>query len=238
MRSAKMKAVVAALSICACGAAVSPASATPFVDIRASWSARLDPLYPSAAGIALSCSGDAVGGATGCGGNLSLNTTVTTSQHLSAAFSGGIVLTNTTTDYVGGYVYLATGFSAFNPGGPGVGLSIDDPLTQGARFTSSVGGAGVGDFHSCSIGVYGQSGSVFSPTTCGVSSPDSSQSHAYFDVSTLAPGSSLNVPYSIMIDYDFTVSPAEPPADSGVPEPASAAVLLAGLVGLRLRKRR
>jgi hypothetical protein len=41
-----------------------------------------------------------------------------------------------------------------------------------------------------------------------------------------------------LIDCDFIVPRSDPPADEGVPEPASAAVLLAGLVGLRVRKRR
>jgi hypothetical protein len=237
MRLSKVKAAVALTTLVTAAGAALPAAAAPYVDIRARWSANVDPLYPLPADIAVSCYGDAGGGSTGCGGNLSLNTPVTTSGHLSATFSGGVVLTNTSNDDFTGYVSLSTDFSAFNPGGPGIGVSIDDALTEGARFRSSVSGEGVLDIHSCSVGLYGQSGAVYSPTACGVSSPDSSQSHAFFTITSLAPGESIEAPYSMSIDCDFIIPPPEPPADSGVPEPASAGVLLAGLLGLRLKKR-
>lgn len=234
MRSAKLKAVVAALLTTA--AFATPALATPYIDIRSNFGVYEDPLYQVPAGVAISCSGDATSIGNGCGGQISLSTTVTESGHLSASFDGALVITNTTDGMIDAPLAFHTYFSAFNPGGPGIGISIDDPLTEGAQFRSSQSGKGIGDSHSCSIGLYGASGSIYSPTSCGVFSPDSSETSFSENLASLAPGASLEIPYLLQIDADFIVSAGDPP--NGVPEPASALVVLSGLGGLWLRRRR
>jgi hypothetical protein len=233
MRSAKLKAAVAA-ALLTTVAFAAPALATPYVDIRSNFGVYEDPLYTAPAGVAISCSGDASAITNGCGGGISLSTTVTDSAHLSASFHGGLVITNTTNAIIDAYLSFHTYFSAFNPGGPNVGISIDDPLTEGARFSSSQSGEGIGDSHSCSIGLYGESGRVFSPTTCGVGAPDSSDYHFAENLANLAPGASMTIPYLLQIDADFILPPGDP---NRVPEPASALVLLSGVAGLYLKRR-
>jgi hypothetical protein len=238
MRLAKLKVTVAAATMLAGVIAAMPASATPYVGIRGFWS--VGPLYPYPIpdGIAISCSGHATASGMSCSDSVSLSATVTTSGHQEVTSSGGVVVTNTTDHMLAGTLFLGTGFSAFNPGGPNVGIHIDDPVLEAASFHSSIGGRGTGDSHSCSVGFLGESGRVFSPTDCGVGSPDSSDLQYSVDLSTLVPQDSITFSYLIDIACDFIIPPpVQPPADEGVPEPASAGVLLAGLLGLRFRKR-
>jgi hypothetical protein len=218
--------------------AAQAAQATPFISISSVWSVNVDPFYNPTipAGFEVSCYGSAYsGGGQSCYATASIGQPVTASAHLATTVLSGVVFTNNTNGYLSGFIDVFTGFSAFNPGGPDVGISIDDATTQGARFSSGVRGPGVGDFHDCSIGIYGESGTVFTPTSCGVSSPDSSQSDFTFDLSTIAPMSSIMLPYELSIVSDFFI-PVQPPG--GVPEPAAVLVMLSGLLAMRFVSRR
>jgi hypothetical protein len=198
-----------------------PASSTPFVDVKADWQVSLTSALPN--GISLSCFGSAVGIPNGCSDSGLLNTTVNSSEHLSVSILSGIVVKNTTTQTIGGSLSFVTNFSAFNPGGAPIGLGIDDPATQDAMFSSSVSGEEVGDLHNCSIGFEGYSAPAgfFTPTTCGVNSPDSSSHNFSIDLASIAPGQSEQIPYQISISADFVI-----------PEPASISILAIGLIGI------
>src|SRR5262249_33709365 len=149
---------------------------------------------------------------------------------------GGIILTNTSTHAINGFVDLGVSFSAFNPGGPGVGIGIDDALTQAASFTSGVGGDGeVGDRHSCSVGFLGQSGAGYSPTTCGVNWPDSSFSHTGRELNDFLPGMQMLFTWGASISATFDLGEA-PPAE-GVPEPRGVFLFAVGLLALLVLRR-
>lgn len=211
---------------------VTRVEAAPFVDIRALVYVGASSWYPPSTGISLGCYGDATG-TDSCALSASLYSTVSTSTTLTANASGGVVITNTTDHVINDWLTLATDESAFNPGGPGVGIGIADALTQGARFRSSVSGMGVGDSHSCAIGIFGNEGTLFSPTTCGVGSPDSSPGSFSIELNGFDPGEQMFLPYSVSITAEFTMPP---PAN--VPTPGSAWMLLAGLASLACAGRR
>ena len=228
----------------ACAAAIlllgaltaAPARATPFVAIHAAWS--VDPKWgwPQPEGIAFSCYGDATGdGVDGCSASVSLSISTATPTSITVTKTGGLRLTNITDHALAGYVVYVGSFSAFNPGGLEIGIGIDDPLTQAARFESAVTGFLVGDRHSCSIGFLGVSGRYVTAdgTACGVHAPDSSQNDVYFNVGTLAPGASAEMFFGLSITYELVL--ATPPA--GVPTPASALLLMIGMAGLTLTRR-
>lgn len=213
-----------------------PASATPFVGVRATWDAAPSAWEPLPEGLTLSCRGDAQGGASGCGNTLSLAETVTASATYGVTSTGSVVLVNTSDHAINGFAVLSVWFSAFNPGGPAVGLRIDDPAAQWASFSSSVGGGGngsVGDNHSCAVGYRGESGTVFSPTSCGVGSPDSSQAPVYAELIDFLPGAEAVFTFAMNITATFDLGEATP---AGVPEPASALMAL-GLGALLARRR-
>lgn len=226
-KSAVLGAILGIVSLYDLGAA----KAAPIVDIRANWTARTHPLYGWPPELALTCAGEATSTARGCRGDLSLQTEVHTTSHFSLDSEGALVVTNTSGTSFDGWLAIATSFTAFNPGGPAAGLRIDDPTTQAARFHSGVSGAGVGDWHECSIGYLGQSGTVFSPTACGVAAPDFSIGEFGLDL-VLGPYESLRLPYLITIAADFVLSA---PANA-VPEPASGLLVLAGLGVLVFRR--
>lgn len=172
--------------------------ATPFVDIRGNWDSAVESTVP--AGIATGCLG-------ACGIEASLDTTVTGSRTLSASASGGFEITNTSDDYIDETLVFLLAWSAFNPGGPEVGISIDNPLTQAASFESTVVFDGmVQDFHSGSVGILGDD--CFSPTTCGVKSPDTSSEEFVVNIATLAPGESEEFVADVNITAMFAVVPA------------------------------
>jgi hypothetical protein len=221
VRSAFIAAIVLTSSWLAAGAAV----ATPFIDVRSFWSVGpvWDQTIPSE--IALSCYGDAVATGDSCLGTLSLNQDITTTSHFALNAAGGLVITNLSDAQLDGELYFHSAFSAFNSGGPGIGIAIDDPLTQAASFSSSFDGPFVGDWHSCSVGFLGYSGNVFSPTACGVPSPDSSEYVHFVLLSSLGPYESLSLSFSLNLTADFVFT--DPP--QGVPEPASGLIVIAGL---------
>jgi hypothetical protein len=211
-----------------------PALAAPFVDIRATWSAAPSAWYALPAGLTMSCFGGAEGGSAGCSDTIYLSRTVTESGTYSASASGGVLVKNTSDHAIDGFVVLDVWYSAFNPGGPGIGLGIDDPLTQAARFESRVSGDSAGDFHSCAVGFRGQQGTVYSPTTCGVSSPDSSLSPAFAELANFLPGAEVIFTWGLNIAATFELGNAP----AAVPEPVSALLLAVSLAGLAVRRRR
>ena len=232
----------ALLGIAALFLAAPAAQAAPIISIHSFWNVSVDPFYNPAlpGGFGISCFGDAASdGAGGCGASALISQSVTSSGHLSANSSGGIVFSNATGSTLSGFIIVSTVSSAFNAGGPATGLTID-AATQGARFTSIVTGRGVGDSHGCSIGSYGNSGAVFSPVTCGVSSPDASLSSFGFDLSTLAPLSSIQIPYELTIAGDFFI-PVQSLVEaqvSAVPTPPAFLILLTGLLAMAFASRK
>lgn len=219
---------VFALSCLLAGVA-GPASATPYVNIRAYWSIMPDSAITIPSGVTISCFGGAIGSTNGCTDSRSIDASVAGSEQLSANATSGLIVTNASDQSFAPTQPFDVEFSAFNPGGPAVGISIDNPLTQAAGFTSSVSGPQASDFHSCSVGFLGDSGHLFSPTACGVGSPDSSEGLIFFDV---APGGSEKLAYSIDMTADFAV-----------PEASSVSILAIGLLALgavdrRKRRRR
>jgi len=143
-------------------------------------------------------------------------------------------VTNTSDEAIDGFIGLDIMHSAFNPGGPATGISIDNYLTQAARFRSSVTGPGARDTQTCSIGFQGYSGYITSPTSCGVSSPDWSYTNAGADLVNFLPGAELVFTWVIEIAATFEL---DDESRSEVPAPGSLALALVGLGGLALRKR-
>jgi hypothetical protein len=230
-----LKHVLAAATILAFQALSLPASATPFVDIRATWGAGPSLWSPLEDGLSLSCRGDAVAIDGGCSNTLFLRQPVTASGTYSATSTGHVVITNTSDHAISGGATLDVWFSAFNPGGPSIGIGIDDAATQSGYFSSSVAlsTASVLDSHGCGIGTGGEYGAVFSPTTCGVGAPDSSETVTGASFIDLLPGAEFIFTFALDITATFDLGEDEP---AGVPEPAS--VLLAlGLAALLARRR-
>jgi hypothetical protein len=205
-------------------ATIAAASATPYADINAFWSVLVNSQTTIPSGITISCFGGATSLSDGCTDSRSIDLSVTGAAHLSANTTSGIVITNMTDQAFAPTNPFITEFSAFNAGGPEIGIGIDDPVSQAASFASAVSGPEVGDFHSCSVGFLGDSGQMFSPTTCGVENPDSSQGSIFVDV---APGQSERLSYSIGITADFTV-----------PEASSLSILVVALAALGAGSRR
>lgn len=227
--TALLKNVLAAAALLSFPLLAPPAAATPFVDVRATWNAAPSEWEPLPEGLTLSCRGDAQAGAAGCGNTLYLSQTIAESGAYTVTSTGSVVITNTSDHAINGFASLSVWFSAFNPGGPSVGLGIDDPATQWASFSSSVSGSGsVSDGHGCSVGTRGASGTVFSPTTCGVSSPDSSQAPVYAELIDFLPGAELIFTFGMNIAATFDLGGDAP---AGVPEPWAPGLLLLGLMG-------
>lgn len=198
------------------------ASATPYVDVTAEWQVSIDGylsansynVQPLPGGLTISCYGGATSNGSSCADSSVLSDILSNSGNVSAHKTSGFLITNSSKAVLDGSLALSTDFSAFNPGGPEIGLSIDNPETQSASFMSSVYGPGVGDYHACSLpaSMLGEigAGAYFSPTTCGVESPDSSQERYDFALSSLDPGASTKITYNISQSARFDVP--EPPA--------------------------
>jgi len=235
LERAMFKNVLAAFTVAFSLTLCLPARAAPFVDVRATWSAAPHEWMGIPEGLSVSCWGDASGAGDSCGHTISLGESVTESGTLSTSAMGGILLTNTSNAAINGFAVFTVWFSAFNPGGPSVGLGIDDPATEWAHFTSAVNGDGfVSDSQSCSIGYRGESGSVFSPTTCGVNWPDSSAADAVVELVDFLPGAEAVLSWGLGITATFDLGEDGP---AGVPEPAPLLLLTAGLAALALRRR-
>lgn len=171
----------------------------------------------------------------GCAGALTLSQMLTTSGTYKLTSTGSLVVTNTSNEAISDFIGFDIVHSAFNPGGPEAGIGIDNMMTQAASFRSSVTGPGAGDTQSCSVGFQGYSGYVISPTRCGVASPDSSYTNAGAELVNFLPGAEILFTYVIEIAATFELSGSAP---SGVPAPGGLALLLMGLGGMALRKRR
>ncbi|HEY2009020.1 MAG TPA: PEP-CTERM sorting domain-containing protein [Rhizomicrobium sp.] len=199
-------------------APIKEASANAMVDVRADWNVALQGILPN--GISISCIGAAGGVQNQCGAGLSLFVSNDSASletfHVSS--TGGLAITNTSDlGYSGVTLLFRTDFSAFNPGGPDIGASITYPGLEDASFSSSVTGTGVDDFHSCDTAGSSGFGVNFSPYTCGVQSPDSSEEQ--FSVALPAPGTTIDVsPYTINISASLI----------GIPEPATLFLFGAG----------
>jgi hypothetical protein len=229
-----LRSVLAGFAIISSACAAASVRAAPFVDVRAHWNVYKsdESITPLPDGFTVSCAGDAQTTADGCSGEAELQAVADAPGTYAVTSTGVVIITNTTSQEFNGYYGFNTWFSSFNPGGPAIGLGIDDPLTQWARFSSSVFGEGVGDSHRCAVGYLGEEGTVFSPTTCGVSSPDSSSGILFLDLATVAPGSSVFFSYTISIIAEFVSNDPE----QGVPAPGGIALMVLGLAVLAFRK--
>ena len=226
--------VLAAATALAVVFCTSSSYAAPFIDIRANVSATAIPeLLPD--GVSISCRGDSIAIGDGCATELALIQTVTHAGIYEATSTGSLVMTNTSNEAIDGFIGFDIMQSAFNPGGPAIGIGIDNYLTQAARFRSSVTGPGAGDTLSCSVGLEGYSGYITSPTSCGVAAPDWSYTNAGADLVNFLPGAELVFTWVIEIAATFELDDS---ARSEVPAPGSLALVLVGLGGLALRKRR
>ena len=214
------------------------ALATPFIDVRASWSAYLEGIMASdgtmagdiPSGIVITCDGYA---SDGCSNSLEVSHTVTHSLTEGYSSSASLVITNTGDTSSSGDLIFGVGWSAFNPGGPEVGLSIDN-AQQSASFSSESDGTsnGIGgDYHACSLPVpasqvyYGG----FTTLSCGVQSPDSDSAMLFVDLSSLAPGDSVEFDNTLSISDSFNIP---------TPEPSGLAILGFAMFALAAARRR
>lgn len=232
------------------GAAASrPAAATPYIDVRSIWGAFFVPgldlgtgtVNPSELppGLTITCGGDSAINANGCLASLSVNHTVTSNETSTASAFGTLTLKNTGTTPFTGSLIFPIDFSAFNPGGPEVGISIDN-TSQSASFSSQVlGGGGTpasrifsgepSDQHSCSLPAsqlgFTGGGYNFSALQCGVQAPD--ESVAFVLLGPLSPGQSESLFGELSITDTFSV-----------PEPSVLGIMAPGLLALGLLCRR
>lgn len=173
------------------------------------------------------------------------------------SISGGEQETVSSTDSQGGYTTTKTGISsagisnngtsaftgevnfvydytAFNSGS--YGISISDPTTQFASFSSSVTGTTFTDSHACSIGV-GATAPFFgyndTGTHCSVSAADTSEFETGIFVNDLLPGQSVGISGAdISIGVTFDIPGAT------VPEPASILLLTPAVFAFAFLRRR
>jgi hypothetical protein len=230
-------------------AGAEPAAAVAMVDVQnAGWliqfgfyteepgrvpSYGVDP-EPVPDGLTFSCVGDAIQYGNSCSYAISLQASTTSPipQTYGVSAYGGIEISNSTANAFPGYFVLWTSYSAFNPGGSPVGVSVTDPKAEYASFWSSVdgtttGGVGFGaDSHGCSVGVF--LGNPVDLYSCGVDSPDSSGD--VFVLGSLDPEGTVGAYYSVGISAEL----------KGVPEPLTLTIVASGLVliGMSRRKQR
>lgn len=217
-------------------AAPTVAQATPRIDVRSWWGQTFFDLDHSSAiadpdGFAVTCGGTATGGGFGCGDSLQVTRDFTASEAGSIERHGWMTVTNISAAALS-YAML-TRWSAFNPGGPNVGLAIDDPLTQIAHYSSRLtSDVLAGDYKHCGLptpdAIESETEGVnFSDKACGVVAPDDSDllSGGGF----LDPGASFTVNYTLAIAWDFAQATG---GGIGVPEPGTAWLLLVGVLGL------
>lgn len=179
------------------------------------------------AGVVLECAGSAVADGNGCRDQEGLSVVSDGAFKRSVLdVLGFLVLRNEgSVDYQGQFVF-ETSYSSFNPGGPEIGASVDDPVREFASFFTVVTGPGVFDLHGCAMS--GSPGPHFAAVTCGVSVPDASSGEAVFG--PLLAGQTISARYRTYIEV--IAQGADP-----VPEPASATLLFAGLVTVASRRK-
>jgi hypothetical protein len=215
-------------------AALRPAAATPFIDVRTVWDVEFfGPTAPS--NLSVTCGGTAHIAGLGCADSLGITRPITSDVTAGVSSFGTVTITNTgaaTTSFT-----LEVGFSPFNPGGPEVGISIDNTSQSGSfSSTSSVfwpSSGPPGGLQSftlkCSVpgvpGTVGQGNSfIFSPTTCGQRAPDETP---FFPGFSLDPGGSITLDGGLSIDYTF----------SGIPEPSVLGLFAPAVLALGLLRR-
>lgn len=223
-------------------AGLQPAFATPYVDVTSEWSAGNfqfipdNSLNPQAlpGGLVISCFGGAASTAGGgCGDSRTLDTTATTTENLSVNANSGIEITNNSSQTFAGSLLFLLNVGPFNPGGPEIGASVDNPLTEYASLTSSITGYGVAGsaygVATSKVACNTTAGTLsLPPDTCGLNSPDTSQEMVFLSLDSLLPGQSEQISYTIDIEADFQV-----------PEPSSLPILgMAVLLLALLRPRR
>lgn len=171
-------------------------------------------------GVAIAC--DA-----GCGHSLSVSHTVTHSLIESYSSSASLVITNVGNISLSGSLWFEVSWTAFNIGG--AGISIDN-ARQSASFTSSSDTSGTppgigDDFHSCSVPEPGF------PTdlSCSVDGADASEADLLVDLSSLAPGDSVEFDNTLTISDSFSIP---------TPEPSGLAILGAAIFAIALSRRR
>jgi hypothetical protein len=207
------------------------ALATPFIDVSAFWAADLEgDQVPT--GIVITCDGNA---SNDCSNNLDVSHSVTRSLTETFSSSASLVITNTGDTSSSGELIFDVGWSAFNPGGPDIGLSIDN-ARQSASFSSESTGSspGIGvDSHACSLpaSLLGPDGSNYNFTTlsCGVMGPDSDEAEFFVDLASLGPGDSVELDNTLSISDSFNIP---------TPEPSGLAILGSAMVALAVSRRR
>lgn len=145
--------------------------------------------------------------------------------------ASALTLHNTTSHAFNGTFVFHTLFSAFNPGGPDVGASVDNAAKEYAAFFSVVSGPSLFDLHGCDMqNDPGLDLALTARKTCGVMAPDWSESE--FGLGPLAANGSAQADFQIYIRVDAR---GDKQYGDPVPEAPAAAIFLFGLVALARR---
>jgi hypothetical protein len=175
--------------------------------------------------------GGSFGGSTGCGDDrlLSAQNSSAAVNNYSVSSNFALTLTNTTQETFPGDFVFYGGVSAFNPGGPEIGASVDDPSHEYALFSSKAELVNrLADEHSCDTRNYpgypdySDGGYYFSPFACGVRSLDETEFE--LDLGPLGPGETLTANFEILITAQL----------KSVPTPGTLPLFATGLGGLVL----
>lgn len=204
-----------------------PALATPSINVNSYWSAYV---WGPSAPVSITCGAGAMPITLGCTDTLSVSRTIADTETGIASSNGTFTITGN------GPVTVELDASPFNAGGPSLGVAIDTVANQTASFSSRVTLDAFAWRYldlttGCSLpGTVGPQqapyGYVFSPTQCGLQSPDSSSAFLTLDLTS----SPVTVYGALSISYAF-----DPPAD--VPEPAGWMLLGAGIIGIGAARR-
>ncbi|GAA0544681.1 hypothetical protein GCM10008941_25750 [Rhizomicrobium palustre] len=146
------------------------------------------------------------------------------------ALSSLVLVNNGPRNFDGRFVF-ATSYSAFNPGGPNVGASVDHGGREYASFFSVVRGPALFDLQGCNMSSGIPTPTVRQRMSCGVSSPDASESE--FSLGPLAANAEAAADFQIYISLD---AQGEKQNGDPVPEAPTLAVFLVGLAALRRRQ--
>jgi len=222
------------------------AYAAPYIEVRSNWLQLLvdEPTFSgqpidAPPGISITCGGTASPySLAGCSDTLSVITTFAGNEAATVTRNGSLMVTNTGTDPFTGVLNFIAADSGFNPGGPDVGISIDN-IAQILTYSSSVSSnTSVSDFHTCSLpSAFVDGYTYFSALQCGVSSPDESDFvFSFFD--TLMPGDSFAYQYTLEISYSFVDTGGGGGGGDTVPEPIGLALFAPALLALGMLRRR
>ncbi len=170
---------------------------------------------------------DAGGSEIGCAASASAEATANGTATVKIKTVGTLYIENTSSTDLS-YVVIDGSFSAFNPGGPSAGASVDDTATEYASFNSSVSDPSsmISDTHGCNTNFTVVDSSGYAGPTngglgavCGVAGPDASD----FETSiALIPAGATVAVDELTLEIDLTASAGTPPT---VPEPLSVPLL-------------